>query len=149
MTARVDHLVVAAAQPGRSGPGAKHAGRRPGPGGNTADGHAQPLLRIATVDYPARYFEIIACSRAAAARGRRWFDLDDEPCATRCAQRPRLLHFVASVPDVRRALAAWHSLGLDRGAAVPASRMTPRGLLHGRSPCGRTASACCTACCRP
>jgi hypothetical protein len=43
---------------------------------------------------------------------------------------PRLVHFVASVPDVAQSVAALQELGHDRGAPVAASRMTPRGLLE-------------------
>ncbi len=43
---------------------------------------------------------------------------------------PRLVHFVANVPDVRAALSSWQVLGIDRGPALAASRATPRGLLE-------------------
>jgi hypothetical protein len=89
------------------------------------------LLRVATVDYPRAYFEIIAVQPGRQPqRARRWFDLDDEAVRdTLLRQGPRLLHFVASVPDLAAAVAAWRRLGLERGEPVAASRMTPRGLL--------------------
>jgi hypothetical protein len=40
------------------------------------------------------------------------------------------VHFVASVPDVRAATGALARIGIERGEVVPASRMTPRGLLE-------------------
>ena len=43
---------------------------------------------------------------------------------------PRLLHYVANVPDVRQSVAAWQALGIERGEVVEASRQTPRGLLQ-------------------
>ena len=46
------------------------------------------------------------------------------------AQGPQLIHWVARVPELARAAAAWAALGLERGAVLPASRMTPRGLLE-------------------
>jgi hypothetical protein len=90
------------------------------------------LLRIATVDHPRAYLEIIAVQPGRAAqRPRRWFDLDAEAVRDALARSgPRLLHFVANVPDLRQALAALQDLQIDRGEAVAASRMTPRGLLE-------------------
>jgi hypothetical protein len=43
---------------------------------------------------------------------------------------PRLVHFVASVPDLPQAVARLQAQGVDRGEIVAASRMTPRGLLE-------------------
>jgi hypothetical protein len=90
------------------------------------------LLRIATVDYPRAYFEVIAVQPGRQPqRAHRWFDLDEESVRDALARNgPRLLHFVASVPDLQQALAALRPLGIDRGGAVTASRMTPRGLLE-------------------
>jgi hypothetical protein len=90
------------------------------------------LLRIATVDYPRAYFEIIAVQPGRVPqRAHRWFDLDDETVRDTLARSgPRLLHFVANVPDVRQAVGALHAMGMERGEVVAASRMTPRGLLE-------------------
>ena len=133
MRARVDHLVVAAASLGQGAAWCEATlGVVPGPGGeHPLMGTHNRLLRVATVDYPRAYFEIIAVQPGRhPERGRRWFDLDDETVRDTLAQRgPRLLHFVASVPEVTAAVAAWRTLGLDRGEPVAASRMTPRGLL--------------------
>ena len=134
MTARVDHLVVAAASLEEGAAWCEatlgvvpHAG-----GEHVFMGTHNRLLRIATVDYPRAYFEIIAVQPGRTPqRERRWFDLDDE--SLRDALRrsgPRLVHFVACVPDVRAAVARWETLGIERGEVVEASRMTARGLLQ-------------------
>lgn len=134
MTARVDHLVVAAATLEEGAAWCEATlGVVPGPGGeHPLMGTHNRLLRIATVDYPRAYFEIIAVQPGRTPqRAHRWFDLDQE--AVRDAvkrQGPRLLHFVASVPDVRAAVARWKALGIARGEVIEASRMTARGLLQ-------------------
>lgn len=133
MVARVDHLVVGAASLAEGVAWAEaKLGVVPGPGGeHPLMGTHNRLLRVATVDYPRAYLEIIAVQPGRhPQQGRRWFDLDDETVRDTLARGgPRLLHFVASVPDASAAVAAWHALGVERGAAVAASRMTPRGLL--------------------
>lgn len=133
MQARVDHLVVAAASLEQGVAWCEATlGVVPGPGGeHPLMGTHNRLLRIATVDYPRAYFEIIAVQPGKTSqRARRWFDLDDETVRDTLARSgPRLLHFVASVPDAKAAVAAWRGLDLDAGEPVAASRMTPRGLL--------------------
>jgi catechol 2,3-dioxygenase-like lactoylglutathione lyase family enzyme len=137
--ARVDHLVVLAAtlaEGERWSVGT--LGATPGPGGeHPLMGTHNRLMRVATVDYPRAYLEIIAVNPGAdpALRrpGARWFDMDDAAVMQAVAAHgPRLAHFVAVVPDLDAALAAWRRLGIDRGDAVQASRMTPRGLLQWR-----------------
>jgi hypothetical protein len=134
MTARVDHLVVGAASLEEGVAWCEAMlGVAPGPGGeHPLMGTHNRLLRIATVNHPRAYFEIIAVQPdRLPQRPRRWFDLDDE--AVRDAlQRtgPRLLHFVASVPDITKAVQAWRALGLDRGTPTRATRQTPRGLMY-------------------
>jgi hypothetical protein len=134
VAARVDHLVVAAASLEQGAAWCEATlGVPPGPGGeHPLMGTHNRLLRIATVDYPRAYFEIIAVQpQRTPHRARRWFDLDDETVRDTLARSgPRLLHFVASVPDVHAAVAALQALGIERGAPVAASRMTPRGLLE-------------------
>lgn len=134
MAARVDHLVVAASSLEQGVAWAEATlGVVPGPGGeHPLMGTHNRLLRVATVDYPRAYLEIIAVQPGARPqRSRRWFDLDDETVRdTLSRDGPRLLHFVANVPDVRAAVAALDKLGVERGDAVPASRMTARGLLE-------------------
>jgi hypothetical protein len=134
MRARIDHLVVGAASLEEGTAWCEATlGVAPGPGGeHPLMGTHNRLLRIATVDFPRAYFEIIAVQPGrAAGRARRWFDLDDEALRDRLRREgPRLLHFVASVPDVRAAVRSWQALDIDRGEVVAASRMTPRGLLQ-------------------
>ena len=134
MAARIDHLIVGAASLEEGVAWCEATlGVVPGPGGeHPLMGTHNRLLRIATVDYPRAYFEIIAVQpERAPQRARRWFDLDDETVRDTLARSgPRLLHFVASVPDVRQALAALRALDIDSGEAISASRMTPRGLLE-------------------
>ena len=104
-------------------------GVTPGPGGeHPLMGTHNWLLRVATVDHPRAYLEIIAVQPGRVPqRARRWFDFDDEQLRDTLARSgPGLVHFVASVPDLRQALAAWQPLDLDRGPPVAASRMTPR-----------------------
>jgi len=137
LLARVDHLVVVAASLDEGVAWCESTlGVTPGPGGeHTFMGTHNRLLRIATVDYPRAYFEIIAINSIAAQatpeRLKRWFDMDDPGLQRRVKQDgPQLAHFVANVPDVRAACAALAAQGIDRGPAVTASRMTPRGLLQ-------------------
>ncbi len=137
MRTLVDHLVVVAPSL-EAGTAWCEAtlGVAPGPGGRHAFmGTHNRLLRIATVDFPRAYLEIIAVDSGAdpAARTQavRWFDMDASAMRARIAdQGPQLVHFVTHVPDVRAASAALQSQGIDRGEVVEASRMTPRGLLR-------------------
>ena len=134
MAARIDHLIVGAASLEEGVAWCEATlGVVPGPGGeHPLMGTHNRLLRVATVDHPRAYFEVIAVQPGRTPqRARRWFDLDDEGVRDTLARSgPRLLHFVASVPDVRQAIAALGKLGMERGEAVAASRMTPRGLLE-------------------
>ncbi len=133
MAARIDHLVVAAASLDEGAAWCQATlGVTPGPGGeHPLMGTHNRLLRIATVDYPRAYLEIIAPQAGRAPQhGRRWFDLDDDSVRETLARSgPRLLHFVASVPDLRAALGKMAALHVDRGEPVAASRMSARGLL--------------------
>lgn len=134
MAARIDHLVVGAASLEEGAAWCEATlGVTPGAGGeHPLMGTHNRLLRIATVDYPRAYFEIIAPQPGRQPqRARRWFDLDDEALRdTLRRSGPRLLHFVASVPDASAAVTAWRALDIDRGEIVAASRMTPRGPLQ-------------------
>lgn len=135
-SARIDHLVVAADTLAQGAAWCEATlGVPAGPGGeHPLMGTHNRLLRIATVDYPRAYFEIIAPDPgvpAAPDGRRRWFDLDDPSLrgALR-AHGPRLVHWVAQVPDLAAAVAALRRLGIDRGKVLAVSRMTPRGLLQ-------------------
>lgn len=136
MDARVDHLVIAAASLEQGAAWCEATlGVPPGLGGaHSLMGTHNRLLRIATVDYPRAYLEIIAVQPGATPqRARRWFDLDDETVRdTLRREGPRLLHFVANVPDLQQSLQQLQALDLDRGETTHASRMTERGLLEWR-----------------
>lgn len=135
--ARLDHLVVVA--PTLAAGEAwciETLGVVSGPGGShPLMGTHNRLLRIATVDDPRAYLEIIAIDPGAdGARKRaepRWFGMD-EPGLAQALQAggPRLVHFVASVPGLPAALGALDRLGIDGGEALEASRMTPKGELR-------------------
>jgi Glyoxalase-like domain len=140
MQAQVDHLVVAARslQEGVAWCEAT-LGITPGAGGeHPLFGTHNRLFRIATVNFPRAYFEIIAINSEAIwaentrvnPTTKRWFDLDSEDIQNAIQAGPRLVHFVANTVDVNQACAALGKLGIDRGPVVQASRMTPTGLLQ-------------------
>jgi len=137
--ARIDHLVVAAPtlEDGVAWCEAS-LGVTPGPGGAHAlFGTHNRLLRLSSNDHRQAYLEIIAidpqATPARAAPLRRWFDLDDPTLRDQLdRQGSQLIHWVASVPDIDAACAAWRRLGIDRGPVIEASRPTPEGLLRWR-----------------
>lgn len=135
--ARVDHLVIVADTLAQGVDWCERTlGVAPGPGGeHPLMGTHNRLLRIATVDYPRAYLEIIAIDPAAKpasrAPGARWFDMDQAALRERVAQQgPLLAHFVANVPDLQAAVGALAAQGIDRGEPLEASRATPHGLLR-------------------
>lgn len=137
--ASIDHLVVAAASLAEGVAWCEATlGVVPGPGGAHAlFGTHNRLLRLRSDAHPQAYQEIIAIDPAAtptrAAPLRRWFDLDDPALRERLQREgPQLVHWVASVPDIDAASAAWQALGMDRGPVIEASRPTPQGLLRWR-----------------
>jgi len=137
--AHIDHLVVAAASLDEGVAWCEATlGVTPGPGGAHAlFGTHNRLLRLNSTTHRRAYLEIIAIDPATtptrAAPLRRWFDLDDPALRQRLqGEGPQLIHWVASVPDIEAAIAAWQALGLDRGPVIEASRPTPRGLLRWR-----------------
>jgi hypothetical protein len=135
VTARIDHLVVAAASLAEGAAWCERTlGVTPGPGvEHPLMGTHNRLLRVATVDHPRAYLEILATNPAAPvpADRRRWFDLD-APGLQQALHTggPRLVHWVVQVPDVQEAAAALARLDIERGEVVAASRMTPKGLLQ-------------------
>ena len=133
--ARIDHLVVVADSLEQGAAWCEaELGVVPGPGGSHAlMGTHNHLLRVATVDFPQAYLEIIAVDAAAQRQAplrTRWFDMDDERLRAAVRQAPRLVHWVAQVPDVRSAVRSLDRLGIERGEVLAASRMTARGPLH-------------------
>jgi len=136
MRAQVDHLVVAARTLQEGVAWCEETlGITPGPGGeHPLFGTHNRLFRIATVNFPRAYFEIIAinsgATRAINSPAKCWFDLDSQALQDAIKSSPRLVHFVANTQDVRQACAALKAQGIDRGPVVQASRMTPNGLLQ-------------------
>jgi len=136
MPARVDHLVIAARSLDE-GVGWCEAtlGVIPGSGGrHPLMGTHNRLVKIASPAFPRAYLEIIAIDPGArSTRGaakHRWFDLDDAHLqATLARSGPRLVHFVAEVPDAQAAVQALGQAGLDRGHLIEASRDTAAGRL--------------------
>lgn len=135
--ASIDHLVVMASDLAQGVAWCEATlGVTPGPGGeHPLMGTHNRLLTIATAEHRTAYLEIIAINPVAtpsiSSGARRWFDMDDLALQATVAQHgPRLTHFVAGVPDITAALATLAARDIDRGAAVQASRPTPRGLLQ-------------------
>lgn len=138
MPAHIDHLVIAARTLDEGVAWCEATlGVAPGPGGaHPLMGTHNRLISVATDAFPQAYLEILAIDPAnqptRAAGLQRWFDLDDAALQAALAQHgPRLIHFVARVPD---AAAALHALAaspgaIDRGPLVEASRDTAAGRL--------------------
>jgi hypothetical protein len=140
MNTQLDHLVVAARTLQEGVDWCEAAlGITPGAGGeHPLFGTHNRLFRVATVNFSRAYFEIIAINSEgppavnikANPPKKRWFDLDSEELQRAIKNSPRFVHFVANTNDVSRACSALQALGIDRGSAVQASRMTPAGLLQ-------------------
>jgi hypothetical protein len=132
----VDHLVVAAATLLQGVQWCETTlGVTPGPGGeHVLMGTHNRLLSVASAGFALAYLEIIAINPAAPgppAGRQRWFGLDDPATQARLArQGPQLLHWVARSTGLAQHQAALHSLGLQPGEPVAASRATPAGLLQ-------------------
>lgn len=107
-------------------------GVAPVPGGrHTLFGTHNGVLAIGSPQFPLAYLEIIAVDPQASPQRVRWFDMDDESLRARVrAEGPRLIHWVARVPDAAATAAAWAGQGIDAGEVLDASRMTPAGLLQ-------------------
>jgi Glyoxalase-like domain len=145
---QIDHIVVVA-QTLEQGIAWCEAtlGITPQPGGDHPQfGTHNRIFKIATPNFPLAYFEIIAIKKVAAqavntpAKGKiegknevkssRWFDMDDAALQAAVATEPRLVHFVANTDDIQAGRAALKAIGIDRGAAVEASRPTRKGRLE-------------------
>ena len=110
-------------------------GITPGPGGeHELYATHNRLFKIATPANPLAYLEIIAINphavRPKKKQPTRWFDMDDATLRAAVAHEPRLVHFVASTPDLLAARMALRMVGIDRGPAVHASRRTSKGVLN-------------------
>ena len=128
MTARIDHLVIAAASLKQGAAWCEATlGVAPGPGGeHPLMGTHNRLLRIATVDHPRVYLEIIAVQPGRTPqRPHRWFDLDDETVRDTLARQrsaPAALRGQRAGPAIE-ALAALRACG-------PRRRRGDRRLAH-------------------
>lgn len=136
MKTDIDHLVVVAANLDAGVQWCETTmGITPAPGGeHELYGTHNRLFKIATPTFPLAYLEIIAINpeafRPAKKRPTRWFDMDDLALQAAVATQPRLVHFVASTPDLQAARMALRMLAIDRGPAVHASRRTSKGVLN-------------------
>ncbi|MDM0047077.1 VOC family protein [Variovorax dokdonensis] len=137
--AEVDHLVVAGATLADCEQWCEATlGIAPGPGGqHPLMGTHNRLLDVSGPRHPCCYLELIAIEPGAptarAAGLRRWFDLDDPLLQQRLhEQGPRLIHFVARVPDAASAVQALAhcSPPIDRGTVIQASRDSAAGKLE-------------------
>ncbi|WP_295979510.1 VOC family protein [uncultured Variovorax sp.] len=139
MHAQLDHLVIAAASLAEGVAWCEATlGITPAPGGShPLMGTHNRLFNVSGDAYPAAYAEIIAIEPGktpSRPRTRRWFDMDDAALQAGIARHgPRLIHFVARVPDAHaamRALAHEEHAHIDRGQLLEASRDTPAGRLE-------------------
>ena len=136
MKTDIDHLVVVAANLDAGVQWCETTlGITPAPGGeHELYGTHNRLFKMATPTFPLAYLEIIAINpeavRPAKKRPTRWFDMDEAALQAAVATEPRLVHFVASTPDLQAARMALRMLAIDRGPAVHASRKTSKGVLN-------------------
>lgn len=137
MAHQLDHLVIAARSLDEGVAWCEATlGVVPGPGGkHPLFGTHNRLLQLACDGAPNAYLEIIAINPEVAptrtAPCKRWFDLDDPAMRNALAEQgPQFIHWVARVPDLQQAIATCRTQGIDRGAAIMASRPTPQGLLE-------------------
>ena len=135
--ARIDHLVVAAASLEEGVRWCQSTlGVTPGPGGAHAlFGTHNRLVRLSSPEHPLVYLEIIAIDSSVnpsrTSPLRRWFDLDAPAIHKHLDESgPRLLHWVARVPNISASVADLGSLGIDRGRVIEASRPAAQGLLR-------------------
>jgi hypothetical protein len=129
---RIDHLVVGAESLAQGVAWCEEVlGVTPGPGGqHPLMGTHNRLLKIAAPTFEEVYLEIIAIDPAAATPQRvRWFGLDEPERRASLAQRPRLIHLVASSPQLDMHRFGLIQIGLQPGEPVKAGRDTPQGPL--------------------
>ena len=139
MQTQIDHLVVAATSLEQGVQWCEALfGITPAMGGEHAlFGTHNRLFKIATPKFPMAYFEIIAINpeavrpkKTTTLHPHRWFDLDNPELQKSISKEPRLIHFVASTPDIKAARMTLRMEGIDRGPAIHAERRTNKGILH-------------------
>ncbi|MGL4435725.1 MAG: VOC family protein, partial [Giesbergeria sp.] len=106
----VDHLVVLAADLASGAAWCERTlGVAPAAGGeHPLMGTHNRLLQISSPAHPRAYLEIIAINLIATPAiptgAKRWFDMDCQALQAQVAQHgPRLIHWVAAVPDAAAA----------------------------------------------
>ncbi|MBV5346838.1 VOC family protein [bacterium] len=128
MKTQIDHLVVVAHTLEQGTQWCETTiGITPGPGGeHPQHGTHNCLFKIATPANPFAYLEIIAINPGAkrTGSGNRWFDMDDPAVQAAVALEPRLLHFVVNTDDIRAGHIALQELGIERGPAMQARRVS-------------------------
>jgi hypothetical protein len=135
MTARLDHLVVAAISLEQGVQWCEATfGITPGPGGvHSRMGTHNRLFSIASEAFPEAYFEIIAIDPAAPPPGRpRWFGLDAAALRSRIAQQPLLLHAVARTPLLEMQRWGLINIGIHPGEPLSFERASAAGSLAWR-----------------
>jgi len=133
VTLALDHLVVAARTLDEGVAWCEQVlGITPGPGGvHGFMGTHNRLFRVASLQYPRAYFEIIAIDSNAPRPGRRrWFDLDDPALQSALRGGPQPIHWVARCDDIAARVAALKQRGHDAGEVLHAERETPSGILR-------------------
>jgi len=136
MNTQIDHLLVLAATLEAGVQWCEETlGVTPGIGGEHEKyGTHNRLFKIATPQFPMAYLEIIAINPQAVRPKKllatRWFDMDDKTLQAAVAKQPRLVHFVASTPDLKEARMALRMQGIDRGPAVFMNRRISKGVLN-------------------
>lgn len=139
MQTQIDHLVLAATSLEQGVQWCEAVfGITPALGGEHAlFGTHNRLFKIATPKFSMAYFEIIAINpeavrpkKTTTLHPHRWFDLDNPELQKSISKEPRLIHFVASTPDIKAARMALRMEGIDRGPAIHAERQTNKGILH-------------------
>jgi len=139
MQTQIDHLVVAATSLEQGVQWCEAVfGITPALGGEHAlFGTHNRLFKIATPKFSMAYFEIIAINpeavrpkKTTTLHPHRWFDLDNPELQKSISKEPRLIHFVASTPDIKAARMALRMEGIDRGPVIHAERQTNKGILH-------------------
>ena len=139
MPTQIDHLVVAATSLEQGVQWCEAVfGITPALGGEHAlFGTHNRLFKIATPKFSMAYFEIIAINpeavrpkKTTTLHPHRWFDLDNPELQKSISKEPRLIHFVASTPDIKAARMALRMEGIDRGPVIHAERQTNKGILH-------------------
>ena len=148
LKSQIDHIVIVAKTLEQGVQWCEDTlGITPNPGGEHAQfGTHNRLFKVATPGHPLAYLEIIAINPGAKQANnmpaaskneskntdakKRWFDMDDAALQAAVALEPRLVHFVAQTDDIQGGRTALKALGIDRGAAVEASRHTRKGRLE-------------------